>query len=67
MTTRPAATRPDGGETLDAFYRGRVRVLQRKKGYRFSVDAPLLADFIRTRKGTRPSRSGPGAASWPCS
>lgn len=46
--TNPA-TAPRDGETLDTFYRGRVRVLQRKKGYRFSVDAPLLADFIRTR------------------
>ncbi|MCX6564665.1 MAG: methyltransferase [Candidatus Aminicenantes bacterium] len=37
-------------ETLDAFYRGRVLVLQRKRGYRFALDAPLLADFIRTRR-----------------
>ncbi len=44
----PAKTPPDG-ETLDTFYHGRIRVLQPKKGYRFSVDAPLLADFIRTR------------------
>lgn len=36
-------------ETLDSFYMGRILVLQKKKGYRFSVDAPLLADFIRTR------------------
>ncbi len=35
-------------ETLDSFYHGRILVLQKKKGYRFSVDAPLLADFIRT-------------------
>jgi len=46
--TKPAAPRPEG-ETLDAFYHGRIRVLQTKRGYRFSVDAPLLADFIRTR------------------
>jgi len=38
-------------ETLDAFYHGRVRVIQKKKGYRFSVDAPLLADFIQIRDG----------------
>jgi len=44
----PAAA-PRDGETLDAFYHGRVRILQSRKGYRFSVDAPLLADFIRTR------------------
>jgi tRNA1Val (adenine37-N6)-methyltransferase len=46
--TNPADPRRDD-ETLDAFYHGRIRVLQKKTGYRFSVDAPLLADFIRTR------------------
>ncbi len=35
-------------ETLDTFYSGRILVLQKRKGYRFSMDAPLLADFIRT-------------------
>jgi len=44
----PGTSRRDD-ETLDAFYRGRIHVLQKKKGYRFSVDAPLLADFIRTK------------------
>jgi tRNA1(Val) A37 N6-methylase TrmN6 len=37
-------------ETLDTFYLGRIFVLQKKKGYRFSLDAPLLADFIRPEK-----------------
>lgn len=36
-------------ETLDSFYHGQILVLQKKKGYRFSVDAPLLADFIQTK------------------
>jgi len=36
-------------ETLDTFYSGRIFVLQKKKGYRFSIDAPLLADFIQTK------------------
>ncbi len=40
---------PREDETLDSFYHGRVLLLQKKRGYRFSVDAPLLADFIRTR------------------
>ena len=44
----PVLIRED--ETLDTFYRGRVLVLQRKRGYRFALDAPLLADFIRTRR-----------------
>lgn len=47
---KTAAPRPRNGETLDTFYRGRIRVLQKKRGYRFSVDAPLLADFIRPRR-----------------
>lgn len=40
----------EGDETLDAFFHGRILVLQKKRGYRFSVDAPLLADFIQTHK-----------------
>ncbi len=35
-------------ETLDAFYHGRIQVLQKIRGYRFALDAPLLADFIQT-------------------
>ncbi|MHB8055450.1 MAG: tRNA1(Val) (adenine(37)-N6)-methyltransferase [Candidatus Aminicenantales bacterium] len=37
------------GETLDNFYRGRVRLIQPKKGYRFATDAPLLAAFVELR------------------
>ncbi len=37
-------------ESLDAFFHGRIQVLQKKKGYRFSIDAPLLADFIQTEE-----------------
>jgi tRNA1Val (adenine37-N6)-methyltransferase len=44
-------SRPGKDETQDAFYRGRVLVLQKRRGYRFSLDAPLLADFIETRPG----------------
>ncbi len=35
-------------ETQDTFYHGRILILQKGKGYRFSVDSPLLADFIQT-------------------
>src|SRR5512136_754882 len=58
MTT-PATPRRDG-ETLDTFYRGRIRILQRRKGYRFAVDAPLLADFIRTRPDDEALELGAG-------
>ncbi|MCX6574654.1 MAG: methyltransferase, partial [Candidatus Aminicenantes bacterium] len=54
-------TTPREGETLDAFYHGRVRILQKKNGYRFSVDAPLLADFIRTRPEDEALELGTGS------
>ena len=50
--------RPD--ESLDTFYRGRILVLQRKNGFRFSLDAPLLADFISTREGDELLEVGTG-------
>ncbi len=57
--TAPAAPRPDG-ETLDAFYHGRIHILQARRGYRFAVDAPLLADFIRTEPGDEALELGAG-------
>ncbi len=47
-------------ETLDTFYHGRILVLQKRKGYRFSIDAPLLADFVRTRSTDRCLELGTG-------
>jgi tRNA1Val (adenine37-N6)-methyltransferase len=47
-------------ETLDTFFHGRVRVFQKRTGYRFSIDAPLLADFIQTRKTDRILELGTG-------
>lgn len=41
----PVAKGPGRGETLDAILGGLVRVLQRERGYRFSLDAVLIADF----------------------
>ncbi|MEN8222788.1 MAG: methyltransferase [Acidobacteriota bacterium] len=32
--------------SLDYFYKNKVKIFQHKKGYRFSVDSPILADFI---------------------
>ena len=58
MTNPPEL--PSGDETLDAFYHGRVRVLQKRAGYRFSVDAPLLADFIRTKADDEALELGAG-------
>lgn len=38
-------------ETMDAFLDGRLKVIQSRTGYRFSVDAVLLAEFVTTRPG----------------
>ncbi len=39
-------------ESLDELMVGRLNILQKKKGYRFSLDAFLLTDFIRLKKGS---------------
>ncbi|HET9298039.1 MAG TPA: methyltransferase, partial [Candidatus Binatia bacterium] len=33
-------------ETLDALFQGKLKLFQRRSGYRFSLDALLLADFV---------------------
>ena len=39
------------GERADAICGGRLRVIQRERGYRFSLDALLLAHFVMLREG----------------
>jgi len=39
--------------TSDTFYHGKVVIKQLKKGYRFAVDSPILADFLP--RSTRPA------------
>ncbi|MBM4271104.1 MAG: tRNA1(Val) (adenine(37)-N6)-methyltransferase [Deltaproteobacteria bacterium] len=39
------------GETMDELLGGRLVVLQKEKGYRFSLDSLLLASFVRLKKG----------------
>lgn len=39
------------GETVDAICGGRLRIIQKKRGYRFSLDALLLAHFANLREG----------------
>jgi len=41
------------GETLDAFFDGRVTLYQSGAGYRFSLDALLLAHFVTVKTGAR--------------
>jgi tRNA1Val (adenine37-N6)-methyltransferase len=40
---------PAGDETLDTLFDGRLRILQSRRGYRFSLDALLLAHFAGPR------------------
>lgn len=48
---RVVASGSSTGETLDAIGRGRVRLYQRRDGYRFSIDSVLLAQDCGAEKG----------------
>jgi len=41
--------RPD--ESIDDFMDGRLKLIQSKRGYRFSIDAILLSEFVSTKRG----------------
>jgi tRNA1(Val) A37 N6-methylase TrmN6 len=38
-----------GDETMDTLFDGRIRICQSRSGYRFSLDAVLLAHFVRIK------------------
>jgi tRNA1Val (adenine37-N6)-methyltransferase len=46
--------------TCDSFFGGRLQVRQHRDGYRFSIDAVLLANFVRPRPGDRVLDLGTG-------
>jgi tRNA1(Val) A37 N6-methylase TrmN6 len=48
------------GETLDAICRGELRLIQRRQGYRFSIDPILLAAFAANPRGKRAVDLGTG-------
>jgi tRNA1Val (adenine37-N6)-methyltransferase len=48
-------------ETLDALFDGRMNLLQSRTGYRFSIDALLLAYFVVIRPGDRIVDLGTGS------
>jgi tRNA1Val (adenine37-N6)-methyltransferase len=52
---------PSPDETLDTFFNGKLQILQKKRGYRFSVDAILLSQFVRIRKNERVIDLGTGS------
>jgi tRNA1Val (adenine37-N6)-methyltransferase len=50
----------ESSETCDAILGGRIRVIQPRRGYRFSVDSILLARFVSVRGGDRVLEIGAG-------
>jgi tRNA1Val (adenine37-N6)-methyltransferase len=48
------------GIAQDYFYKKKVLIFQNKKGYRFSVDAPILADFLPSRPAEEALEIGTG-------
>jgi tRNA1Val (adenine37-N6)-methyltransferase len=48
------------GETLDSILGGRLKLVQPRKGYRFSVEAVLLGRFVRPGRGNRVLELGAG-------
>jgi len=51
----------EGGETIDEILGGRLRIIQKKSGYRFSIDALLLAHFVVLREGADCIELGTGS------
>jgi len=49
MTKSDSLLKPD--ESLDEFMGGRLRLIQSQKGYRFSIDAVLLSQFVTVKPG----------------
>ena len=53
-------SRNEAEETLDTLFGGRLKILQKKSGYRFSIDALLLAHFAEPRPTDRTIDLGTG-------
>ena len=56
----PLASSHIRNETFDTLFGGTLRVYQEKNGYRFSIDAFLLAGFVWLRRGDRVIDLGTG-------
>ena len=49
-------------ETVESLYGGRLKILQKKKGYRYAIDSVLLAHFVEAKRGERLLELGAGSA-----
>ena len=56
---------PSSDETLDTFFNERLKILQKKKGYRFCIDAVLLSKFVKIRKNEKAIDLGTGCGILP--
>ena len=56
---------PSFDEKLETFFNGKLQIIQKKNGYRFSVDAILLSRFVRIRKNERVIDLGTGCGILP--
>ncbi|HUL22239.1 MAG TPA: tRNA1(Val) (adenine(37)-N6)-methyltransferase [Thermodesulfobacteriota bacterium] len=56
---------PSADETLEPFFNGKLQIIQKKKGYRFSVDPVLLSQFVRIRRNERVIDLGTGCGILP--
>ena len=65
MIPSPSSTPPSADETLDTSFDGKLQVIQKKKGYRFSIDAVLLSQFVKIRKDERVIDLGTGCGILP--
>jgi tRNA1Val (adenine37-N6)-methyltransferase len=65
MTPFISSPIPSSDETLDTFFNGSLQILQKKKGYRFSIDAVLLSQFINVRKDEKVIDLGTGCGILP--
>lgn len=48
-------------ESVDAFFNDRIRIIQKKSGYRFSIDSMLLSHFVTLKKDSRVADLGSGS------
>jgi len=65
MISPPSSLLPSPDETLDTFFNGKLKIIQKKKGYRFSIDAVLLSQFVKIRKNERVIDLGTGCGILP--
>jgi len=56
---------PSLDESLDLFLGGKLQIIQKKKGYRFSIDTVLLGQFVRIRKNEKVIDLGTGCGILP--